>query len=150
VDEGWPVGLPGERVVQLGYWGRWIDGQWWGYLWWWTPAQTFRPAEAELAGQQVLCCGWAWSTSVRPLSDVDYAAVPRIELPVAPDAWPDPAYQWATRAGRKVRHQGLMGHPLGSPVTELPNDASPARRGKREPGTGQTLAERVQNRPTEP
>lgn len=142
MEDGWEVELPG-RVVQLSYWGRWVDGRWWAHLWWWTPAQTFRPAEAELTGQQVLCCGWAWSTTVRQRPGVDYAEVPRIELPAAPDDWPDPAYEWATATGRTVRHQGLMGHPLGPPVTEAPSDALPVRRDKREPGSRQTLAEPV-------
>jgi hypothetical protein len=119
-------------------------------LWWWTPAEPFRPAEAELVGEMVLCSGWAWSTTVRQRPAADYAEVPRIELPVAPDDWPDPAREWATAVGRKVRHQGLMGHPLGSPVTDTPADVPPARRGNREPGSGHTLAERAKALPREP
>ncbi len=141
MDDGWPVTLAGDRVVRLGYWGRWPDGSWWAYLWWWAPAEPFRPGEEAMRGGRVVCSGWAWSTSVRAAPRVDYTAVPRIDLPMSPDHWPDPASDWATSRGEIARHQGLMGHPLGAPVVEASTADGPApgRRSK-------TLQERAQTR----
>ena len=130
--------------MQLAYWGRWNDGRWWAYLWWWAAADPSRPAEAAMAGERILCCGWSWSRSVRAMPEVSYTQVPRVELPTAPDDWPDPARDWATTIGRPVRHQGLMGHPLGPPVDEAPTDGPPPRR--KQAGASQTLAERAQAR----
>jgi hypothetical protein len=99
---------------ELDSWGKDSRGQWWGLVTWYQDVVLPK----QMGRSSVLpCSGWVGARRLRKKGDVDYSAVPRVQLPDDDSLWPPPAdrgphFWWSDKA----HHVGIL---TGAPY-ELP------------------------------